>query len=383
MSESAHARDVLAILRDGSPRTKSQLAEATNRARSTMTARLAELEAAGLVIQLKETVSTKGRPSTLYALCTDERVVAAVELGARHGTVSLTDLTGKVLAHQYLSLDIAAGPEVVLGEVVDCLAEQLSSLMRPTTDIVGVGVAVPGPVEHASGVPVSPPIMPGWDRFDVRRYMQQALRLPTVPVIVDNDVNAMAIGEWINHWAGETDMILVKVATGIGAGIIANGQLVRGAQGAGGDIGHMLADSSSDRLCRCGQVGCLEALASGLGIAATLREAGVPAASGRDVIELVRSGNIQATRAVREAGRHIGRALADVICVLNPGVIVLGGEMAGVGEPLLAGVREVVYQRSQPLATRRLTIAPAANHELAGAIGVSRLVQNRIFGLED
>lgn len=378
MSEPTDAADVLAILRDGTPRTKTELAEATARARSTVSARLAELVEAGLVVQLDRTVSTKGRPSTLYALGTDRRVIAAVELGARHGIIALTDLAGAVLTHEYVALEIAAGPVTVLDDVTDRLTQQLEQLGRPAADVIGVGIALPGPVEHETGMPVSPPIMPGWDRFDVISYLRRSF---DVPVVVDNDVNVMAIGEWAMVWPDERDLLMVKVATGIGAGVIADGHLVRGAQGAGGDIGHIQLDGTSDRLCRCGQVGCLEAVASGTGIAQTLREQGVEARDGRDVVALVRAGDMAATRAVREAGRAIGQVLAGCICVLNPALIVLGGEIVQVGEPLLAGVREVIYRRSQPLATKQLQVVAAQNIELAGAIGASRLVQDLVFGL--
>lgn len=372
------AMGVLAILRDGIPRTKSELAASTGQARSTVSARLEELLGSGLVVQLGETTPTKGRPSTLFALGTDARVVAAVELGAKHGLVAVTNLAGTMLSHAGLALDISDGPVIVLDLVMERLNGMLTSLGRPTSEVVGIGIGLPGPVEHETGLPISPPIMPGWDRFDVIGHIRKSF---PVPVLVDNDVNVMAIGEWVSAWPEEEDLLMVKVATGVGAGVIAGGHLIRGTRGAGGDIGHIQVEAAGDRMCRCGQTGCLEAFASGRGLAQTLAAEGIDATDGSDVISLVRAGDLTATRAVREAGRAIGQVLAGCICVLNPALIVVGGEIAQAGEPLLAGIREIVYQRSQPLATKQLRIVPGENGTLASVIGASRLVQDLVLGL--
>jgi predicted NBD/HSP70 family sugar kinase len=163
--------------------------------------------------------------------------------------------------------------------------------------------------------------------------------------------------------------------------VIAGGHLVRGADGAAGDIGHIQVHNGTARYCRCGQLGCCESVASGSGIAQTLTEMGIEATGTDDVVRLVRGGDLDATRVVRDAGRTIGRVLAACICVLNPALIVIGGDLAQVGEPLLAGVREVVYQQSQPLATKHLRIVSASNNELAGVIGASRLAQDVVFGM--
>ncbi len=378
MTVSGPTPDVIEVLRDGVPRTKSELAEITARARSTVSARLDELVSAGLVVQLAETLATKGRPSTLYTLGTKSRVVVAIELGARHGTIAVTDLAGGVLEDEDIVVEISDGPTNVLDRVTASALGLLDKLGHSPDKVIGVGVGLPGPVEHQTGQPVSPPIMPGWDRFDVAGYLQKTF---DAHVVVDNDVNIMAIGEHVTVWPDERDLLMVKVATGIGAGVIAGGALIRGAQGAGGDIGHIQVPDSGERLCRCGQVGCLESVASGTGIARTLRERGLDAPDGGAVVALVRAGNLEATRAVREAGRAIGSVLAAAVCILNPGIIVLGGEIALAGEPLLAGIREVVYRRSLPLATRELRIVAAERIHLAGVIGASRLVQDRIFGL--
>ncbi len=181
-----------------------------------------------------------------------------------------------------------------------------------------------------------------------------------VPVLVDNDVNIMALGERAVAWPGVDHLMFVKVATGIGAGVISGGALQRGAQGIAGDIGHVRVARGAGVPCHCGNMGCLEALASGPAIARALRAQGVPAENGDDVVDLVKRGNIDAIQAVRQAGRDIGEVLTTCVSLVNPSVIAIGGSMARVGEHLIAGVREVVYTRSIPLATEHLAIVQSA-----------------------
>jgi glucokinase len=368
---------LLSVLRDGVARTRSELAASTGLARSTVSVRLARLVADGLVVELDRSASTRGRPSALYALGIERRLIGSIVLGVTHADVALTDLSGDVLSRRPSSLDIADGPLAVLDRVTSTLADLVTERGRSHDDVLGIGIGLPGPVEFATGRPISPPIMPGWDQFDIAGHLRRRF---DVPVVADNDVNVMALGERTIGAVEDTDFVVVKVATGIGAGVVAGGTLVRGGDGAAGDIGHIRVDTGHDRPCRCGQVGCCETIASGVGIAATLRQMGIPAFSTADVVGLVRGGHLDAIRVVREAGRVIGAALVACICVLNPSRIIVGGELAEAGEPLLAGIREVIYQRSQPFASDRLQVAPTAHGELAGVIGASRLVQDLLFG---
>ena len=189
--------------------------------------------------------------------------------------------------------------------------------------------------------------MPGLHDFDVPGYVRHAF---DVPVLVDKDVNIMALGEQRTHWPNHDNLLFIKAATGIGAGIISNGQLQRGAMGSPGDLGHIRVARGSHVICRCGNIGCLEALAGGPAIAATLTAGGAEMRTG-DLIALVERGNPDAVAAIRQAGRDLGEVLATCVSLLNPSVIVLGGSLAAAGDHLLAGVREVVYNRSLPLAT--------------------------------
>lgn len=367
----ARAGDLFQLLRDGKARTRAELALTTGLARSTVASRIDALIASGLVGAAGEANSSGGRPPSRFAFNPAARAVLAVDVGATHVIVAVTDLGGRVLAEQRLAQDVADGPEPVLGRVVKEGLALLKQAGRGPLDLAGVGIGLPGPVEHATGRPVKPPIMPGWDGFDVVTHVQRSL---PVPVLVDNDVNIMALGERTAHWPEHENFLFIKVATGIGSGIISNGELQRGANGTAGDLGHVRVPRGDDVLCRCGNYGCLEALASGPALAAELTRQGVPAAKGSDVLRLVAGGNLQAVQVLRQAGRDVGDVLATVVNLLNPSVIVIGGSLGQAGEHLMAGVREVVYRRSQPLATSHLRIAQSTAGDQAAILGASHLV---------
>ncbi|WP_349428450.1 ROK family transcriptional regulator [Microbacterium sp. LWS13-1.2] len=364
------------LLRDGVPRTRAELAKSTGLARSTVAARVDQLMRMGLITPVAEAVSTGGRPPSQFALNPAAKVVIAADIGASHATVAVTDLSGSVLADQTEPLDIGLGPEHVLNWLVDGASTLLSRVGRDSSHVAAIGVGVPGPVEHSTGQPVNPPIMPGWDRFDIPGWLNQHL---DVPVLVDNDVNIMALGERSVAWPAVDHLMFIKVATGIGAGLISGGTLQRGAQGVAGDIGHVQVARAANVPCRCGNRGCLEAIASGPAIARTLREHGLEARTGSDVVDLVKRGNIEAVQAVRQAGRDIGEVLTICVSLINPSVIAIGGSMARVGEHLIAGVREVVYTRSIPLATEHLAIVQSATAERAAVIGASMLAIEHVL----
>lgn len=364
------ASELFQLLRDGQPRTRAELAAITGLARSTIAARVESLMTLELISPVGDAASTGGRPSSQFALNPSARVVLAADLGASHATLAATDLNGTVLGEVHKSIDIASGPEVVLGWMVSAARDLLDSLERPHNDLIAIGVGVPGPVQHSTGRPVNPPIMPGWDRFDVPGWVQQHLQ---VPVLVDNDVNIMALGERTFAWPNTEHLMFVKVATGIGAGVISGGLLQRGAQGIAGDLGHVQVARGAGIPCHCGNRGCLEALASGPAIARSLRETGLDVTTGRDVVELVKRGNIEAIQAVRQAGRDIGEVLTTAVSLINPSVIAIGGSMARAGEHLIAGVREIVYTRSMPLATEHLAIVQSSAGENAAVLGASML----------
>jgi len=366
----AGASDVLQLLRDGVPRSRTELAALTGMARSTVGDRLDTLAALGLVGPAAAGASTGGRPPRRVALIPEARLILAVDLGASHLRAALTDLTGRQLAREQARIDIADGPEPVLAAALRLADGLLGEIGRTRTDVIAIGVGVPGPVHFETGRPSKPPIMPGWDGFDVPAWFRRHL---DAAVLVDNDVNLMALGEYGRLEQPPEHFLFVKVATGIGAGIVSGGQLQRGAQGTAGDIGHVRIRRGDGVLCHCGNEGCLEALAAGPPVAAALRAQGLDAATSNDVVRLVDAGSMPAIHAVRQAGRDLGEVLAASISFLNPSVIAVGGRMAAAGEHLLAGVREVVYQRTMPLATQYLEIRPSRAKDNAGLRGASML----------
>ena len=369
---------LLDAIRRQSPVTRAELASMTGLARSTVAHRVDQLIAQGLVGEAGEAISTGGRPPTMLEFNAGSGVVLVADLGATHSRLAVCDLDTNPLAETCRDLDIADGPDAVLSWVLDSFADLTAEAGRTTDAVRGVAIGVPGPVDYLAGRAVNPPIMPGWDGYEIRDRFQERYE---VPVLVDNDVNIMAWGEYWVMSPKVDDLIFVKVGTGIGSGLIVGGRIQRGAKGAAGDIGHIQA-GSADVLCRCGNPGCLEASAGGAAIARDLTAEGYEAAGSRDVVALVQAGNHDAIQAVRDAGRLIGSVLAAVVNLLNPAVISIGGDVAGAGQQLLAGIRETVCQRSTALSTNELQITTGALGDRAGIIGAAALIIEHIFDPE-
>jgi predicted NBD/HSP70 family sugar kinase len=370
---------LLALVRSGTAVTRADLARVSGLARSTIAQRVDALLASGLLYEAGDAASTGGRPPAALAFNRSHGIVLAADLGATHARVAITDLMGTPLAEQAGDLDIGLGPEAVLGWVCDQFTQMVGALGSSPADVRGIGIGIPGPVEFETGRPVSPPIMPGWDGFDIPEWFADVY---AAPVLVDNDVNIMARGEHGLRWPDTQDFMLIKVGTGIGCGVIADGHIHHGADGAAGDIGHIRATTGDDVICRCGNVGCLEALAGGRSLAQQLAQAGESATRSRDVVALVVAGNPLAVRLVRNAGRVLGEVLAGIVNFFNPAVIVIGGDIADAQEHLLAGVREGIFRRSLPLATRNLRIVGCELGDRAGVIGAAMMVIDRVLAPE-
>jgi predicted NBD/HSP70 family sugar kinase len=362
----ATAGDVLRLIRHEEATTRAELVRATGLSRATLGQRLEQLLRQKLVV-MEPAPSTGGRPPGRFAFNPRAGVILAADLGATHGRLAVADLGGSILAARSVELAIADGPEPVLARVLELFDELLATSAHERREVWATGIGLPGPVDFAGGRPVRPPIMPGWDDFDVRGWF--AGHIPGA-VLVDNDVNVMALGEyWRSRAEDVQDLLYVKVGTGIGAGFIAHGSVYRGARGAAGDIGHVRVQSPKTVVCDCGNENCLEAVAAGRALARDLREAGLGTSNSRDVVELVAAADPKALRAVRAAGRRLGEALAAAVNLLNPEVIVIGGDLAEAHDQLIAGVREVVYQRSTALATQALRIEESQLGEDAGVAG--------------
>ena len=371
---------LLQLVRRGEARTRTDLASLTGLARSTVSHRVEALISEGLLYEAGDGASTGGRPPQVLAFNGAAAVILAADLGATHSRLAVADLHGSALAERSVDLSIAEGPQTVLGRVLDVFVELLYEAGRREADVRAIGIGLPGPVEFATGKAVNPPIMPGWHDVAVPNLVRQRF---DVPVLVDNDVNIMALGEYWTKWRDRvTDLMLVKVGTGIGCGIVVAGHIHRGAQGAAGDIGHIRLTDQDGVTCRCGNRGCVEAVAGGWALARQLSEMGLAASNSRDVVNLVLSGEETALRLVREAGRRIGDVLAGIVNFFNPAVILIGGDVAAADQQLLAGIREVVYQRSTALATRHLQILRSRLEDRAGITGAAVMAIEHVFAPE-
>lgn len=371
---------ILHLIRTGEATTRARLMRRTGLSRSTVAQRLDALLRAGYLREVTTEESTGGRPAGMFQLNRDGGVLLAAAIGARRLRTAVTDLGARPLATRSAYRDVGEGPEPVLGVVAQHFRELLAELGRSAQDVRGIGLGVPGPVEFAAGRVVSPPIMTGWDGYQVSRFFAPDY---ACPVAVDNDVNCMALGEHRTSWLAEPHLLMIKASTGVGSGLVLGGQVHRGAQGSAGDLGHIPArtpgGAGKPPLCRCGNRGCVEAYAGGWALVRDLSAQGKDVGTAEDVAALARDGDLDALRAIRSAGRVLGQAVADAVSLLNPSVVAVGGALAGAEEYLLASIREVVYQSATPLATRDLRIVRGPLGDDAGIVGTGCMIADELF----
>lgn len=391
---------ILELVRSGAASTRPELSRRSGLGRSVITQRVSYLLASGLLVERGLGASTGGRAPRELSLHGEAGIVLVAPVGSSHLTVGVTDLAGRLLEYHREPADVAAGPELILSRVAELFGQLLASPKVPTgAPLFGIGLGLPSAVEFAAGAAVSPPAMPGWDSYDVRGLFTGRY---DVPVWVDNDVNLMALGELRAGAArGEEDVIFVKVGTGIGGALISGGALHRGAQGSAGEIGHRKADEDNGVICRCGQVGCLSALAGGraltsaalaaaqAGRSAVLsqilagRQAEGTALSFGDVLSAAERGDTVAVNLITRSGRLVGEALATLVSFFNPSLVLLGGKVADAGDLLLAAVREGIYRGSLPLATRNLKITLSALQPDPGLYGAAFMVLDELFSRQN
>lgn len=364
-AQPGHAHDLSSylarLIASGQTSSRSDLARVTGLARSTVSQHLAPLLKINLIAEKEAEGWTRGRPPSVLRLNPQAGVILVADLGAARGRLGIADFGQHFLAERSIETNVARGPEPVLDEVRREFSQLLAEHGIAAQNVRLIVVGLPAPVDFVSGVPVRPPIMPGWDNYPVPVFFQSDF---AAPVLVDNDVNLMALGEARCRPASQCPLLYVKVSTGIGCGIVTHeGQLHRGADGAAGDIGHVLV-RGREEICRCGAVGCIEAFASYGAITRKLGSADdVEAATRQD------AGASQIASLVRTAGSDLGEVIAMLVHFFNPAVIVLGGRMTQFGDEMLAGVRSVVYRRALPLATRKLSVELSTLGRRAGIVG--------------
>jgi glucokinase-like ROK family protein len=383
---------LIELLRREGEMTKSDLATRTDFSRTKITTCIDSLLYKQILVANESTEYSGGRRSKSFRLNEKLGLVAGIQIGAIGFDLGIADFSGRLIAKRSEPALVKDGPIPTLGHACSALEEMLAELGMLPESVLGIGIGVPGPVDFGAGTVVSPPIMPGWDRYPIVATVRQWF--PQANVLVDNDVNVMALGE-VNHGAarGVANLISVKIGTGIGAGIICDGRIYRGSSGCAGDIGHICVDNDGP-VCACGNKGCLEKIAGGAGIA---ERATAGARSGRsatllsayekngnklhaeDVGAAAMEGDEFAIEVVRESGRQVGEVLAALVNFYNPDMIVIGGGVSNLGNLLLSSIRQAVFSRSLPLATRNLQIVLSGIGSDSGMLGALSLGLNYVL----
>jgi len=372
--------------------SKSELVAYTEYSRTKISGCVDNLLQRNYIIENEETEYSGGRRSRTYSINGRFGFLAGVDIGATSIDIAIADLSRKVLIRNAEPAQVREGPIKILGRVSTLLESMVREIGFAPEDLLGVGIGVPGPVDFHRGMVISPPIMPGWDRYPIIQTVSQWF--PRANIVVDNDVNVMALGElYAGNARGIENLIFVKIGTGIGAGIICKGEIYRGASGCAGDIGH-ISVSKSGPVCHCGNRGCLESLASGPAMA---ERALIAAEAGKSRVLLdryvsrgnsfsaedigfgAREGDQLSIEIIRESGEMVGDVLASLVNFYNPEMIVIGGGVSNLGNLLLSSIRQAVLRRSTPLATRNLDIVFSAIGADAGVIGAINLALDHLF----
>lgn len=381
--------DAVRVNQDGISR--ADVARITDLSRATVSAIVDDLLQAGLVREARIGASRGGRRPTILELNPDAGRVVGIDIGATHLNVAVADLRGTVLAVSESDFDIAAGPAKGLEQVKEVVEEMLTSAECSWRSVKAVTVGVPGPVVEKLGAVAAPPIMPGWDGFPIQKQLKD---LWGRPVFVVNDSDLGALGEWrFGAGKGESILAFIKIGTGIGCGILLDGQIYRGVIGTAGEIGHVTI-SEDGPPCTCGNYGCLEAMAGGRAIAQRAQlaiKAGQRTSltsiyatrelNARDVAEAARNGDTVSQQLLGDAGRHIGSALASLINLLNPGLVIIGGKVGQSGDVILNPIRSAVRDHTMKPAFQAARIEVAALKSRSTVMGAIAFALSQTFRL--
>ena len=370
--------ELYALIRRNAGLSRPELGRLTGLSRTAVSARVRELTALGLVNEGDQAPSTGGRPAGLVSFNASAGVVLTAALGGSRVRLAACDLAGEPLASADIDREPGFGPDDLMPDVVTCLGQLLAKSGYSPARIFGVGLSLPGTVDPQRGCSADSPVLSGWDGVPLVPYLRA---LTDAPVVVDNDANVIALAEWRSGAGrGSDDVLVVKASTGLGAGIIAGGALQRGATRAAGEFGHNKTTAVAGKACRCGDVGCLEAVAGGWALVRMLAENGQAVRNLRDVVELAHGGDALARRLIRDAGRHVGEVLAAAVNMLNPSTLIVAGDVAGAYDIFVAGLRETLYGNATALATRSLQIAPSAFGDRGGVLGTAMTVLDEVLG---
>jgi glucokinase-like ROK family protein len=388
--------EIMRALRRQGRISQSEVSHITGWSKAKASQEIRSLVEKGYLVQGGEGASQGGRKPRLLQINDQLGYIAGIDIGATSLDIALADVTGSILQRCSEPTDVHFSPEAVLGRCAELLLELIRAQGATADRMLGIGVGVPGPVDFARGVLVAPPLMPEWENFPIRDFFKQTFF--SAFVVVDNDVNIMALGEQRSgEGAGIDHFIFVKIGTGIGAGIVSNGKIHRGSDGCAGDIGHICVDKEGP-LCACGNKGCLEAMAAGPAIASRaldaarngassilsqMRESGGGTLRPEDVNAACREGDQAALDIIRDSGQMIGDVLAGLVNFFNPSHIFVGGGITNFGNHLLVAIRRAVLHRSLPLATTHLSIKFSRMGSNAGVMGAISLALDYLFAIED
>ena len=354
--------------------SRPELVRVTGLSRATVSSLIADLIAIGLVTEDEGPEDPEprrtGRPAQSLSLVSTAAFAIGADIGHQHVRVILCDLFGAVLWEHWVAKEVDRAPEETLDLVAVLVARALQETGIPRSRVLGIGAGIASPVEKDSGALGAEGIMPGWVGL---RLTDELRRRTSLPVRVTNDANAGALAE-LMYGAGRQvgDMVYIRLSAGIGAGIVSNGRLLLGARGLAGEIGH-LPLFTDGLICRCGNRGCLETVASPVAIARLLTDSWGHHVSARDLPALIAQRNTGALRAVRDAGDAVGRALSTLVTLLNPRLIVVGGDLAGAGEDILETMRAGVRRHTLPSAAEGVEIVTGGlgdGAEVRGAAGL-------------
>lgn len=368
-------KKIYQFLRQAPPRNNKEIESHTGFSRATTTLKLGKLVESGLVLEQGFSTSEGGRPARTYSINADYRNVIGVDIGEKMGRACLFDLKFQLLDDRVFDLDLTDDPETTLETIVQISGELMSG-PKATAPVATLGIGLPAPIDYRLGRVASPSIMFGWEALELRTWLCDRM---SIPVALDNDVNLMCFAEHRIHFPQTDSIIFIKVGTGIGCGIINEGRLLRGASGTSGDIGHIQHPQQPCRLCRCGKEDCVEAHAAGWAIARDLNALGFTCSDARSVMALYARREPKCMQLINQSSRMIGTACADLVAILNPQILVVGGTLSIAGEAMLAGIRERVYQRCIPLATERLIIQTSRGNERLGATGAAMLAVDELL----
>ncbi len=355
---------MLDLLRRGAAETTADLAATMGVARSTVTERLDVLLRHGLVVSVGETSGARGRPASRLAFNAEAGVTLAAQVGMSGMLMAVTNLAADVLWYRKVDHDMGEGPEALLASLEEHFVAGLKQVGAGEDRVYGLGIGLPGDLEIAATGSAS------WRSFPVAERLRARFERP---VFIDRDVNFLALGEHRTSWPEARVFLCLKVGTVIACGLMIEGQVVRGATGLLGEIGHTKIHGH-DAPCTCGSRGCLNTIAGGSALAAQLHEHGFDIHTAREVSELANRGVLEAVQAVREAGRQIGDVIAGAINLLNPDVIAVWGYLVDAGDQFLAGMQEAIHKTALPASARAVSLARSPYGDDAGLRGAALTV---------